>query len=81
MYTHMHTHACSQNSVSLITTTLSKHTRHLHSICRYFRSSIGGQLLTWASILGLAITALIALRQNQDIDEVGEEGGAEWMNE
>jgi hypothetical protein len=40
------------------------------SICRYFRSSIGGQLLTWASILGMATVALVALRRNPDIDQV-----------
>ena len=41
-------------------------------MCKYFVSSLGGQILTWASILSLAVTAFLLLRANPDIDRLRE---------
>jgi hypothetical protein len=42
-------------------------------MCFFFVSSITGQLITWLSILSLAVTALWVIKHNPNIDEEREE--------
>ena len=43
------------------------------NMCYFFVSSITGQLITWVSILSLAVTAYWVMKQNPNIDKDREE--------